>query len=92
LFGTVGENWAVFEAGQVALCLHGPWEGMPFEQTSLGRSPDELCFIVPDVRAAREALIERGIAVAKPHSPGPGLLVAEFADPDGRRLALESRA
>lgn len=92
LVGEVRDNWAVFEAGEVALCLHGPWPGMPFEQEDFGRSPDELLFVVGSVRAVREALIARGIEVAEPHAPATGLVVAEFADPDGRRLAIEGRA
>lgn len=84
-------GWAVFQTGDILLCLRGAWAGMPFDIQQFGRSPDELLFIVPDAEAARRALQERGIAVEEIHAPGPNLRVAEFRDPDGRRIAIEER-
>jgi len=85
-------NWVVLRAGDVLLCLHGPWHDMPFSIDDFGRSPDELLFRVDDLDEARAQLIAKGVMVAQPHEPGPGIRVAEFRDPDGRRIAIESRA
>ena len=84
-------GWVEFDTGLARICLRGPWEGMPFDERNFGRSPDELLFTVDDLQAAMEFLRQRGVSVAEPHSPAPGLYVAEFADPDGRRIALECR-
>lgn len=87
------ENWAVFQTGGgVMICLHGPWKDMPFDIGDFGRSPDELLFRVDDVDRVCRELTARGVAVAEPHEPGPGIRVAEFRDPDGRRLAIEGPA
>lgn len=90
--GPVRENWVVLDGGSIMLCLHGPWQGMSYRVEDFGRSPDELLFAVDDVAAVRAELIARGVAVSEPHRPGPGLVVAEFADPDGRRIGIESRS
>ena len=84
-------EWAVFQTGDVLLCLRGPWEDMPFDIRRCGQSPDELLFLVEDAEAARHALEARGVDVQPIHQPGPGLRVAEFRDPDGRRIAIEQR-
>ena len=84
-------GWAVFRTGDVLLCLRGPWVSMPFDFQQCGQSPDELLFLVADAEAARRALEDRGISVQAIHEPGPGLRVAEFRDPDGRRIAIEER-
>lgn len=84
-------GWAVFQTGDVLLCLRGPWMSMPFDVDTCGQSPDELLFLVTNVESARRSLEERGLAVQAIHEPGSGLRVAEFRDPDGRRLALEER-
>jgi hypothetical protein len=64
---------------------------MPFDARAFGSSPDELLFLVADVERARDALAARGVDVQPIHAPGPGLRVAEFRDPDGRRIAIEER-
>ena len=48
-------------------------------------------FLVANADTARRELEARGIAVEPIHEPGPGLRVAEFRDPDGRRIAIEER-
>ena len=85
-------NWAAFHAGSVLLCLHGPWHDMPYSIDDFGRAPDELLFRVDELDETRAKLISKGVMVAEPHEPGPGIRVAEFRDPDGRRIAIESRA
>ena len=85
-------GWAVFRTGDILLCLRGPWTGMPFDLHGVGQSPDELLFLVADADTARRALEARGIEVQAVHEPGPGLRVAEFRDPDGRRIAIEERS
>jgi catechol 2,3-dioxygenase-like lactoylglutathione lyase family enzyme len=85
-------GWAVFQAGDVLLCLRGPWPDMPFDLEDCGKAPDELLFLVADAEIAKRALEELGMEVQAIHGPGPGLRVAEFRDPDGRRIAIEERA
>jgi len=87
---TTHPGWAVFRTGDAALCLRGPWEGIAFRPEDFGRSPDELLFRVEDVDAASRELRARGVDAQPPHEPGPGIRVAEFRDPDGRRVAVES--
>jgi catechol 2,3-dioxygenase-like lactoylglutathione lyase family enzyme len=94
LAGPPRENWAAFQAGAAGamICLHGPWQGMQFDIDDFGRSPDELLFRVDDVDRVRSELLSRGVDISEPHEPGPGIRVAEFRDPDGRRLAIEGPA
>ena len=84
-------GWAEFDAGDVLLCLRGPWAGMPYRDADFGKSPDEILFCVSNLKAAIADLESRGVELAPPHEPAQGLWVAEFGDPDGRRIALESR-
>jgi catechol 2,3-dioxygenase-like lactoylglutathione lyase family enzyme len=84
-------GWVELDSGACRLCLHGPWEGMPYDPADFGRSPDELLLGVDDLDAAVAALGARGHRPLSVHEPGPGLRVAEYADPDGRRVALEER-
>ena len=44
-----------------------------------------------DVEWVSGELRRPGLAVDEPHHPGTGLTVAEPRDPDGRRIAIESR-
>ncbi|MCC6573519.1 MAG: VOC family protein [Planctomycetes bacterium] len=88
--GPIYDGWAVLKTGGPSLCLRGPWPGMPFSAEKFGSSPDEILFRVSSAEETRRRLIERGVAVKEIHSPGPGIRVAEFADPDGRRLGVES--
>ena len=88
---TKGSEWAEFSSGEARLCLRGPWDGMVYRIEDFGRSPDELLFLVDDLDETVRALTAKGVAVRRPHTPGPGLRVAELADPDGRRVALEER-
>jgi catechol 2,3-dioxygenase-like lactoylglutathione lyase family enzyme len=85
------DGWAEFDAGDVSVCLRGPWEGMIFSPNDFGKSPDELLFTVEDIGAVRNMLQRKGISVEEIHTPSTGLRVAEFKDPDGRRIAIESR-
>ncbi len=86
-----GENWATFDTGDAILSISGPFPGMPYDPKSLGETPDQLMLLVDDVAAARENLEAKGVQVGAPHSPGDGVLLAEFRDPDGRYLAFEQR-
>lgn len=87
-----GSHWAVFQAGSILLCIVSPWPGMPYNIEDFGKSPDEIIFSVDDLEAVRKELITRGVEVSEPHQPGPGIKVAEFSDPDGRRIGIESSA
>ena len=86
-----GDNWATFNTGQGLLSIAGPFPGMPYDPDSLGKTPDQLMFLVDDVERASAELRSRGVEVGPPHSPGGGVVLAEFRDPDGRYLALEER-
>jgi len=84
-------NWATFKTGQASLSISGPTSGMPYDLKSLGETPDQLMFLVNDLEETSRGLRLRGIDVGEPFSPGGGVLLAEFRDPDGRYLALEQR-
>lgn len=86
------ENWATFDTGDALLSISGPFDGMPYDPKSLGETPDQLMFLVDDLEAASEDLRARGVDVGEPHSPGEGVRLAEFRDPDGRYLAFEERS
>jgi len=84
-------NWATFVTGAAILSIAGPFAGMPYDPKSLGETPDQLMFVVDDITAAANDLRSRGVSVGEPFSPGEGVLLAEFRDPDGRFLALEQK-
>lgn len=84
-------GWAEFDGGGVRVCLRSAWDGMPFDANDFGRSPDEVLFRVENLRAEIARLRDAGVEVGDPHAPGPGIEVAELADPDGRRIGLEQR-
>lgn len=84
------ENWVEFKIGDLLLCLHGPWDGMPYNLNDFARSPDELLFRVDDIQKATDFLTAAGIEVSEPHNPSPEIVVVEIADPDGRRIGIES--
>jgi catechol 2,3-dioxygenase-like lactoylglutathione lyase family enzyme len=86
------DNWASFDAGTASLSIAGPFPGMPYDPKSLGETPDQMMFLVDDVTRAAEDLRAKGVVVGEPFSPGAGVLLAEFRDPDGRYLAFEQRS
>jgi catechol 2,3-dioxygenase-like lactoylglutathione lyase family enzyme len=83
------ENWYCFDTGQCQLCL-SVWRPAAADGEALRNDEDTICFEVPDVPAAREALLAKGIRVGEVEEVGENAWVAKFRDPDGRMLMLES--
>jgi len=84
-------GWAEFDTGECRLSLRGPWKGMPFDRADFGRGADEVLLGTDDLDASVAALRARGLEPVSVHAPGPGVRVAEYRDPDGRRVGLEER-
>jgi predicted enzyme related to lactoylglutathione lyase len=51
-----------------------------------------LHLVVPDIRAARTELVERGVEVSEVQDMGGGVSMAFFKDPDGNSWALQELA
>ena len=83
------ENWNCLNTGQCQLCLSA-WRPAGADGDALRNVEDILCFAVPDVPAAREALLAKGIKVGEVENVGEDAWIAKFRDPDGRALMLES--
>jgi catechol 2,3-dioxygenase-like lactoylglutathione lyase family enzyme len=76
-------GWAEFRAAGTTLCLQ---EGRVSDITT-----EEIAKVgwqVPDLDAARAALLERGVAVQEP-APWGARRIAHFYDPDDNALFLE---
>jgi predicted enzyme related to lactoylglutathione lyase len=77
--------WVELETGGCTLVLHGGG------QKRLGADTPKIVFSVTDVPAAREALLERGVALGEVRSPAPGVWVADGKDPEGNPFSIESK-
>lgn len=78
-------SWVVFDTGAAKLALHSGGE------RRLGEDAPMLVFAVADMAAARNVLLERGVALEEPFEAAPGVLVCHGRDPEGNPLALEQR-
>lgn len=80
-----GVHWVEMKTGSCTLALHAGG------QRRLGDDAPKIVFRVPDVPAARHALLERGVPMGEIRSPAPGVQVADGVDPEGNRFSIESR-
>lgn len=77
--------WVRFDTGACQLTLHSGGMG------SVGEDPPKIVFAVTNIDSVREQLIAIGVEIGPIRSPALGVHIADFADPEGNRLALESR-
>lgn len=75
--------FVTFQTGGIQLSING-------DGARDGTGP-RLVFKVPDFFGTRQALLDRGVDVAEPLAPVPGILIAEFRDPDGNLLVISGR-
>ncbi|MCB1221498.1 MAG: VOC family protein [Planctomycetales bacterium] len=87
-----GSGWACFDCGGMLLCLCAFNAVMPYEEHTLGSSPDQLLFEVDSIEEVRSELIRRGVDVKPVQQMSSTVRIAEFRDPDGRYLGLEERS
>ena len=80
-----GVHWVELETGSCTLALHAGG------QRRLGADAPKVVFRVPDVPAARQQLVQRGVPMGEIRSPAPGVQVADGVDPEGNRFSIESR-
>ena len=80
------EHWVTFNTGACTLCLHSGGQGVKCS------TPPKYVFRVDEIFDARQALLERGIAVGDVRTAAPGVLVADARDPEGNAFSLETRA
>ena len=71
------QPWVAIDAGGMNIGLH---EGG--SEVTTKTSP-ALTFFVEDCAAAVESLRAKGIEMSEPHSPHPGITIANGQDPDG---------
>ena len=79
------EHWVTFDTGACTLALHSGGQGRTGEDAS------ELTYLVGDLGAARQTLIERGVAMGDIRTAAPGISVCPGCDPEGNRFSLEER-
>lgn len=82
--GAPEHGFVRFDTGRCSLCLH---EGGDPEAVA---GAPKVVFAVDDVERARDALIERDVAVGEIRSPAPGTRVCDGVDPEGNRFAVEA--
>ncbi|NIV32664.1 MAG: hypothetical protein GWN58_25430 [Anaerolineae bacterium] len=80
-----GIHWAELDTGSCTLALHAGG------QRRLGNDAPKIVFRVPDVPAARQELVRRGVSMGEVRYPAPGVQVSDGADPEGNRFSIESR-
>ena len=80
------QHWVTFDTGACTLALHSGGQGRP------AADAPELVFLVEDVQATRQQLVDRGVAMSEVVTAAPGILVCGGRDPEGHRFAVESRA
>jgi len=78
--------WVEFDTGACILALHAGGEG------DFGKDAPGITFRVTDIEAARNELIQRGVAMGEVNAPAPGHLVADGRDAEGNRFSIESQA
>ncbi|MEZ5336689.1 MAG: VOC family protein [bacterium] len=91
LIGSPEAGWACFDVKGQQLCLCAWSSAMPYEEHSLGNSPDQLLLLVDDIEQARDELLSSGLDVRPVQRMSDSVRIAEFRDPDGRYLGLEER-
>jgi catechol 2,3-dioxygenase-like lactoylglutathione lyase family enzyme len=77
--------WVELDSGPCALALHAGGQGRR------GADAPKFVFSVEDIQAARQALLERGVALGEIRSAAPGIAVCDGADPEGNHFSLEQR-
>jgi predicted enzyme related to lactoylglutathione lyase len=80
------QHWVTFATGACTLALHSGGQEPP------AANAPEIVFLVEDVQAARQQLVDRGVAMGEVVAAAPGILVCGGRDPEGHRFAVESRA
>jgi len=78
------EMWVEFETGDCTLALHGGAQHQP--ETS-----HEIVFLVSDIAAARQAIVEAGIKIGEVRPLEDGAPIAEGIDPAGHRFAIRAK-
>jgi predicted enzyme related to lactoylglutathione lyase len=94
------DNWQVYSAGGFEVALHQipkPWCDeivITDPPTPREESPHKLIFLVDDLVAARDELIERGAHIMdnKFLNPSGQLLRCDFLDPEGNVFQVTSEA
>ena len=75
------EMWVELETGNCPLALHGGSGEAPARQ-------HELVFTVLDITAARDALVQAGVAMDPIRTLEDGAPIASGLDPEGHRFAI----
>ena len=72
------------DSGACTLALHAGG------QRRQGADAPKIVFRVPDLAAARKALLVRGVLMGEMRSPAPGIQVCDGVDPEGHRFSIEA--
>ncbi len=80
-----GVYWVEFDTGACTLGLHGGGE------RRMGKDAPKVVFRVADIEAARNALLERDVALSEVRSPAPDVFVCDGVGPEGNRFSIEKR-
>ena len=79
-----GQFWVALDTGGCTLALHGGGK------RRLGEDTPRLVFHVEDVDAAREELLQRGVAMDPVRVIGPGVRVCDGRDPEGNKVSIQA--
>jgi CBS domain-containing protein len=80
------ESWVVIGTGACKLALNSGGSGR------LGEDAPMIVFGVPDIEAARSALLARGVTLEEVFDAGGGVKVVQGRDPEGNPISLEQRS
>jgi CBS domain-containing protein len=79
------ESWVVMDAGACKLALNAGGSN------NVGDDAPMIVFGVADIEAARNTLLERGVALEEIFDAGGGVKVAQGRDPEKNPISLEQR-
>ena len=90
--GEWSSEWAELDGGGCHLAFHqayGP-SGRITKPTGSAKNPHKIVFMVDDVEAIRQELIEKGVEMGEVlHIPKQGnLILCDGADPEGHRFQI----
>ena len=77
------KGWKEFDANGCVIALHNG-------TSAVGRRPPKIGFWAPNIAAARDALVKRGVKMSKVMAGG-GLVRCEGKDPDGNPFSISDR-
>lgn len=76
-------GWVELDAGGCVLALHDGGQGR------IGEDAPTVTFLVDDLEAARQSVVDKGVPMGKIEEIAPGVFISSGTDPEGFGFTLE---